>query len=514
MARSRCAASRGVGGAAPRTASQPTSPNCSPGSPPCRRRPSSRSTTKRSSGCTPGARALPCMCTATTVGPRRDPHLPSTAPTSSARASPTSCSPGSGPGPTSSCARCWAHTPAGSPPCMPGPAVGRRSRRAVSPRRVYLVVATAAAVVHLGVLWNGFALDDLTIIVANPLVHSLSGVWRAFAAPYFPANLDVSVYRPLTIATYALDWSVGATVWFHAVNLMWHVGASVLVALLARRWAGDAAGLVAGIVFAVHPVHVEAVANVVGRNELMAAAFTLLAVYAALERGSVLWSAAALTAGLLSKENAAVAPALVAAAWLLGVRPVPPRRRLAAFVVSWVVLAAAYTGVRWSVLHGFGGSGNPAPVFLGQGGLTGRWLAAVATLLLVLGGVRSAFRVGAWRDDRAATLALLQDAPRSYFSWQNLGWQYLRAGQFARAIGAFQTSSRIYPHDARVYIAAAHAAYALNRGAAADSLLTQADAACQRCVTYYINQASFARLRGDSASADSLVAHARRLRPS
>jgi len=500
----------------------------------------------------------------------------------------------------------------------------------VSPRRVYLVVATAAAVVHLGVLWNGFALDDLTIIVANPLVHSLSGVWRAFAAPYFPANLDASVYRPLTIATYALDWSVGSTVWFHAVNLMWHVGASVLVALLARRWAGDAAALVAGIVFAVHPVHVEAVANVVGRNELMAAAFTLLAVYAALERGSVLWSAAALTAGLLSKENAAVAPALVAAAWLLGVRPVPPRRRLAAFVVSWVVLAAAYTGVRWSVLHGFGGSGNPAPVFLGQDGLTirltaiaaladvarllvfplalsadyspsertavqslgdarlilgvlvvslwalllglawrrhhklealglawiaiayapvanllfpiqiliaertlylpsaglalalgaamrgltGRWLAAVATLLLVLGGVRSAFRVGAWRDDRAATLALLQDAPRSYFSWQNLGWQYLRAGQFARAIGAFQTSSRIYPYDARVYIAAAHAAYALNRGAAADSLLTQADAACQRCVTYYINQASFARLRGDSASADSLVAHARRLRPS
>src|SRR2546427_809757 len=269
MARSRCAASRGVGGAAPRTASRPTSPSCSPGSPPCRRRPSSRSTTKRSSGCTPGARALPCMCTATTVGPRRDPQLPSTAPTSSARASPTSCSPGLGPGPTSSCARCWAHTPAGSPPCMPVPAV-------------------------------------------------------------------------------------------------------------ARRWAGDGAALVAGIVFAVHPVHVEAVANVVGRNELMAAAFTLLAVYAALERGSVLWSAAALTAGLLSKENAAVAPALVAAAWLLGVRPVPPRRRLAAFVVTWVVLAAAYTGVRWFVLHGFGGAGHAAPLVLRLGAGTHRLTALAA----------------------------------------------------------------------------------------------------------------------------------------
>jgi hypothetical protein len=48
------------------------------------------------------------------------------------------------------------------------------------------------------------------------------------------------------------------------------------------------------------------VANVVGRNELMAAVFTLLAVYAALDRGSVFWSAAAMAAGVLSKENAAV----------------------------------------------------------------------------------------------------------------------------------------------------------------------------------------------------------------
>src|SRR2546428_3652082 len=150
--------------------------------------------------------------------------------------------------------------------------------------------------VSLGVLWTGFALDDLTIIVANPLVHSLSGVGAVVAAPYFPANLDASVYRPLTIATYALDWSVGSTVWFHAVNLMWHAGASVLVALLARRWAGDAAALVAGMVFAVHPVHVEAVAHVGGRDELMAAAFPPLAVYAALGRGRVPWGAAARSA--------------------------------------------------------------------------------------------------------------------------------------------------------------------------------------------------------------------------
>src|SRR5213592_2441527 len=90
-------------------------------------------------------------------------------------------------------------------------------------------------------------------------------------------------------------------------------------------------------------------------------------------------SAAALTGGLLSKENAAVVPGLVTAGWLLGVRPVPRRRTLAAFIASWAVLAAAYIGVRWAVLGGLGGSGNPAPVFHGQDGSTIR-LTAIAAL--------------------------------------------------------------------------------------------------------------------------------------
>jgi tetratricopeptide (TPR) repeat protein len=498
----------------------------------------------------------------------------------------------------------------------------------VSGKRLYITIAAAAALVHLGVLWNDFVLDDLTIILANPLVHSLSGVWQAFGSPYFPAAMDVSAYRPLTVATYALDWGLHSTTWFHAVNLFWHVGASVMVAVLARRWAGEAAGLVAGLVFAVHPAHVEAIANVVGRNELMAAVFTLLAVYAALERRSVLWSAAAMAAGLLSKENAIVAPGLITWAWLLGVRPAPPRRHLAVFVTSWLVLAAGYLSVRWVVLHGFlRGPGNTAPVFLGQDpltiqltafsalgdaarllvfplslsadyspdhraavhsaldgrflfavvavalwllllgmcwrrgrkveafglgwiaiayspvanllfqiqiliaertlylpsvgialaagaaarGLAGRRLAAVAALLFVLGGARSALRVPAWRDQHSVALALIRDAPRSYFTWRYVGWDHLWAGRYERAIPAFRAAIEIFPYDARVYISAAHAEYALHRPVVAESLLVRADTACKRCVTLYRGEAFFSRMRGDTATSDWLTAHAQRL---
>lgn len=226
-------------------------------------------------------------------------------------------------------------------------------------RRLYLAVGLCALVVYLGALWNRFALDDVIVIGQEPLVHSLSGLWRAFGHPY----LRGAMYRPLTIASYTLDWPLQSFAWFHAVNLLWHAAASVLVAMLARRWIDTTGALVAGLVFAVHPVHVEAVANLVGRDELMAACFALLAVYAGLVRGSVGWSAVALGLGLLCKENAAVVPGLIVWGWVLGLAR-PGRRRMLAFVASWAVLAVAYGLVRWLVLHS---TEDPflAPVFAG-----------------------------------------------------------------------------------------------------------------------------------------------------
>jgi hypothetical protein len=247
-------------------------------------------------------------------------------------------------------------------------------------KRLYLTVAACAVVIYLGALWNRFAMDDLYIIAFNPLVHSASGIWRAFGLPYWPPDYGGKMYRPLVLAMFALDRlaSGGSPAWFHAVNLLWHAAASVLVAVLARRWAGARAGLVAGVCFAIHPVHVEAVANVVGRAELMAALFALLAVYAALERDSLLWSVIAIAFGLLSKENAAVAPGLITWAWILGFRR-PARRRFVAYAASWVVLALCYWGVRGLVLHPYARTEVTAPIFIGASSFDVR-LTALAAL--------------------------------------------------------------------------------------------------------------------------------------
>ena len=52
----------------------------------------------------------------------------------------------------------------------------------MKPSRIYLAVALVAVVVHLGALWNQFALDDRLIVLFNPMVQLLSGVWGAVGA--------------------------------------------------------------------------------------------------------------------------------------------------------------------------------------------------------------------------------------------------------------------------------------------------------------------------------------------
>src|SRR5207249_2396352 len=115
------------------------------------------------------------------------------------------------------------------------------------------------------------------------------------------------------------------------------------------------ASLAAGVLFATHPIHTEAVAGVVGRAELMAAAFVLGAWLVHLSRGDKPPGAAAIAAitglfaaGLLSKENAVALPALMAAADLWRVRRgettwrrvAPVYAACAAVLIGWLVLRA------------------------------------------------------------------------------------------------------------------------------------------------------------------------------
>jgi tetratricopeptide (TPR) repeat protein len=201
---------------------------------------------------------------------------------------------------------------------VPGPEV-------ISVRGAAGAAALVAALCYLPALGNGFTLDDWAIVERNPTAHSIRAAISAFDQPYWPPEHGAGLYRPLVVLSFAVDWQLsgGSARWFHAVNLVWHAAATALLVPVVAAYAGPAAALAGGIVFAVHPVHVEAVANVVGRAELMTAAFlfgALLLARAVRRRRRLgastivpeiaLFGATALA--LLSKEHAVVAVALLA----------------------------------------------------------------------------------------------------------------------------------------------------------------------------------------------------------
>jgi protein O-mannosyl-transferase len=140
-----------------------------------------------------------------------------------------------------------------------------------------LLVFIAACAVFAQTVGYGFAGDDIGIIRDRPLFHDLHN-WRAIlASPWWPNAL----YRPVTALSLAANWAAagGDPRAFHLVNVLLHGLASVLVYRLALALLSvPAAAVVAGLLFAVHPVHVEAVANLVGRAEVLCAIFVIGAV--------------------------------------------------------------------------------------------------------------------------------------------------------------------------------------------------------------------------------------------
>ncbi len=206
---------------------------------------------------------------------------------------------------------------------------------------VFILPACLAVALYLPSVWHQFVYDDLEIVVRHPLMHTIRTFPELVVSPYWYAT--GKLYRPLTSLTLGIDWVVGngSPVVSHGVNILLHAVVTVLVGLLAARWLPRVGAAAAATIFAIHPVHVEAVSTAVGRAELLCAAMLLGLMLLASRTAPATTrerAAAAILAALAlaSKETGVVAPALAfVAAWA------SPTQRTAA----WRWAAAALAGV-------------------------------------------------------------------------------------------------------------------------------------------------------------------------
>jgi tetratricopeptide (TPR) repeat protein len=246
-----------------------------------------------------------------------------------------------------------------------------------------LSVFAVACALYIPSYGYEFVYDDVHVIRDNELVHSIGRWWEILGSPWWPDGL----YRPLTSLLNAVNWVAGHgdPRLFHLTNIMLAGLAATLVFALAAEFLGPAPAFVAGLLFAVHPVHVEAVANVVGRAEVLATIFTVTAAICYAWDGRLLAAGGgargrrpaaavgtllALLCALASKESAFAAPGLlVLVDWA-------DRRAGGSFIGRWrrhlplwsaaVVITAGWLLLRWHILGDIAGD-QPAPGLLGLG---------------------------------------------------------------------------------------------------------------------------------------------------
>jgi tetratricopeptide (TPR) repeat protein len=169
-----------------------------------------------------------------------------------------------------------------------------------------------------------FVYDNRTIILDNPrLREPFAAAWPQIArTEYWWPMAGEPLYRPLTIFSYWCNYRLFGNAdrppGYHVVNLLLHAGNALLVYALALMWLKQPGALAAGAVFALHPVATEAVTNIVGRADLLAALGVLGGLLAHRRSQSARgWRRAgwlsllgvAFGVGLFSKENAIVLPA-------------------------------------------------------------------------------------------------------------------------------------------------------------------------------------------------------------
>jgi hypothetical protein len=206
------------------------------------------------------------------------------------------------------------------------PGGAAHGRSAVRSRSIRAAALAAVAVFVVAFLTHASALrfefltswDDPTYVVENPWIRGLTAenLSFVFTRPYF-AN-----YLPLHLVSYMVDYSLWglSPFGFHLQSVLLHAVNAVLALLVVRRLFGSLAlASIAALLYAVHPAHVEAVAWVSIRKDLLSTAFlllTLLFYLAATDRPKlrpVPFAASVLcfVLGLLSKVSIAALPAFL-----------------------------------------------------------------------------------------------------------------------------------------------------------------------------------------------------------
>ncbi|RHY11829.1 hypothetical protein DYB36_008307 [Aphanomyces astaci] len=186
-----------------------------------------------------------------------------------------------------------------------------------------LCVALLAFAVFANTLSCGFVWDDRAAILTNRDIRTddnTTAVGDLFVHDFWGTPISSASshksFRPITVLTFRLNYAVGGfDPWgYHLLNVVLHSITSALVVVVGRRVMSIApsssqvhrAPVLAGLLFAVHPIHCDSVASVVGRADVLCTLVSLVAFTcyntATSDRTTTKWMHFILSIGLIVLE--------------------------------------------------------------------------------------------------------------------------------------------------------------------------------------------------------------------
>jgi len=226
-----------------------------------------------------------------------------------------------------------------------------------------LLIALLAFIVYANSLGNGFVYDDDPVVVSNP---ALNGDVLALFSGIDATDTDINpYYRPLTLITFLIEKRLHAHTAFlmHLFNVLFHAANAFLVYLLARTLISNRySALLAGLLFAVHPINTECVDFISARNNILSG-FFILTSYLVHERSvrhektaGAFAAAILFLAGLFSKETTLAALPFFCFLEITSLRSLDLVRRRKSFarLIPYVVCTALYLVLRNNALSSAG----------------------------------------------------------------------------------------------------------------------------------------------------------------
>ncbi len=154
--------------------------------------------------------------------------------------------------------------------------------------RLYLAcIFIIACLIYSNTLSNEYALDDKAVLTQNQYtLQGFEGIKDLVTHDHFFGYKGATsgLYRPLPLITHAIEYQLLGLNSFvsHLINILLYALSCVLLYILFRKFLKEEQSLaifIGVILFTVHPIHTEVVANIKGRDDLLALVFILLSMF-------------------------------------------------------------------------------------------------------------------------------------------------------------------------------------------------------------------------------------------